>query len=98
MPDQASTQLEQIFADEWEFRLRVDPTFATMAGDHRFNDRLPGVKEEDFSRRAAAVTGFLDRLKAIERDALSQIDRLNYDFFARELQIQRDDLASGARY
>ena len=46
-----SAQLKQLFDEEWAFRLQENPTFATQAGERRYNDRLPKVKEEDFARR-----------------------------------------------
>jgi uncharacterized protein (DUF885 family) len=94
----SSTQLAQLLADEWEFRLRENPTFATQAGDHRFNDRLPAIKEEDFVSRGAMLRSFMDRLKSIERSALSLSGQIDYDFFARELNIQVDDLAFGTYF
>ncbi len=40
----------------------------------------------------------ISRLEAIESGQLSPAGQIDYDFFARELQIQRDDLAFGAQY
>jgi uncharacterized protein (DUF885 family) len=93
-----NSQLTQLFSDEWEFRLRENPTFATQAGDHRFNDRLPGIKEEDFKRRATALQEFIERIQSIERAALSTAEQVDFDFFVRELQIQADDLSFGGYY
>ncbi len=98
MSDRFSAQLKQLFAEEWEFRLRENPTFATQTGDHRYNDRLPAMKESDFVRRQETLRGFLEQLKAIDRPALSPMEQVNYDFFASELQIQIDDLVFGAYY
>lgn len=83
-----SEQFRQLVSDEWESRLRENPLFATLAGDHRYDDRLPGAKEEDFTRQQAALQGFFTRLGEIDRAALSPADQVNYDFFARELEIQ----------
>ncbi|HVW36206.1 MAG TPA: hypothetical protein VHB99_02835, partial [Pirellulales bacterium] len=43
----ASEQLQKLFDDAWQFDLREDPLFATQAGDHRYDDRLPRVSEAD---------------------------------------------------
>jgi len=83
-----SIQFSRIIDDEWEHRLRRDPLFATMAGDHRFDDCLPGSKEEDFLRQEGALKSFLARLGKIDRASLSPVEQVNYDFFARELQLQ----------
>ncbi len=82
----ASSGLQQLIADEWEFRMREDPLFATQCGDHRYDDRLPSISEADAERRLAHMREFLRRSQAIDRDALPGADRLNYDVFTRYLQ------------
>lgn len=98
MPETSSSQLKALFAEEWEFRLQENPTFATQAGDHRYNDRLPGVREEDFARREKILRIIQQRLNAIDRESIPPAERIDYDFFARELQIQIDDLSFGTQY
>src|SRR5215204_5255899 len=39
----ADGQFAALLHDEWEFRLREDPLFASETGDHRFDDKLPKV-------------------------------------------------------
>ncbi len=86
-----SKQLYELFAKEWEFALEEDPLFATYVGDHRYNDKLQSVTLEDFARRYRANQSFQQRLRALQRDSLSQADRVNYDIFARRL---RDKIAA----
>jgi uncharacterized protein (DUF885 family) len=81
--DLASSQLQELFADEWEFRLRENPLFATYCGDHRFNDKLPLVSEADQQKRLAQERAFLDRLLVIDRAALAVQQQTNYDIFRR---------------
>ena len=83
-------RLRQIFEDAWEFELREDPLFATMVGDHRFNDRLPSVSRADFERREARCRSFLDRLHALDKSRLSGADEIDYEIFERKLD---DELA-----
>ena len=33
-------QLQKAIDEEWQYRLKVDPEFATEIGDSRYNDRL----------------------------------------------------------
>ena len=82
--ERASAQLEQLFADEWEFRLKENPTFATYFGDHRFDDKLPAVSEADEERRLAQMKAFLGKLRAIDCEALSPEEQLNCDIFGRQ--------------
>lgn len=77
----------QTLVDEiWEFDMRENPLFATAAGDHRYNDRLPGVSVADSTRQDAAKQKFFERLQAIDREALSPTDRINYDILTRQLK------------
>ena len=81
--DSPSAQLQELFDDEWEFRLRESPLFATHFGDHRFDDKLPAVSEADEERRASQERTFLERLAGIDRDRLSPDEQLNYGIFKR---------------
>src|SRR5688572_14294706 len=67
----ARAQLGALIDEAWEFALREDPLFATNTGDHRYDDQLPRVSLADAKRRDVARRGFLARLEAIDRDALS---------------------------
>jgi uncharacterized protein (DUF885 family) len=78
--------LKQLMAEEWEFELREDPLFATQAGDHRYDERLPSVTVADEVRREAANKEFLARLQAIDRTQLGATDRLDYDLLQRTLR------------
>ncbi len=86
----ASAGLRKLFEDAWEFDLRESPLFATRVGDHRYNDRLPSVGVADHQRRHAAERAFLDRLRAIDRDALGPEDRISADIFER---LKQDEIA-----
>ena len=79
-------QFAALLHDEWEFRLREDPLFATEAGDHRYDNKLPKVSLADEKRRNGAHREFLARLKDIKRDALTSANQLNFDIFARLLR------------
>jgi len=85
-------QLAALFEDSWQFSLSEDPLFATHAGDHRYNDRLPRVTLADELRRIEAEREFLKRLEAIPREQLSPAEQTNYDIFRR---LKRDAVAEG---
>ncbi|MBM4002781.1 MAG: DUF885 domain-containing protein [Planctomycetes bacterium] len=71
--------------DAWEFDLREDPLFATKAGDHRYNDRLPRESLQDQRRRAAQRAELLKTLRAIDRSQLPRDEQTNYDVADRKL-------------
>lgn len=84
-PDPTAT-LSQIIAEDWEFRLRENPLFATTAGVNVHNDRLPSVAVADQTRRAAFRRGLLERLTELDSSQLQGQNRINYNMLLRELQ------------
>jgi uncharacterized protein (DUF885 family) len=84
-------QFAALLDDAWEFAVREDPLMATETGDHRYDDLLPAVSLADEERRHAARRDFLRRYEAIDRAALSPMDRVNYDIFGRQLRNQLRD-------
>ena len=87
----ASQSLHQLFADDWERGLREYPENASYHGDKRFNDRWTDLSLEAVMAREAADRETLQRLRAIDRDALPPHDQLSYDVFAwqAERAVQR---------
>jgi uncharacterized protein (DUF885 family) len=81
-----AARLHALFDTAWAYDLREDPLLATEVGEQRYNDRLPEVSAEAELRRAAARRVFLERLRAIDRSALSDQDRVSYDILERQLQ------------
>lgn len=83
-----SAELRDLFAAEWDYEMEHDPVRASGLGDRRWNDRWPDESlaaiERDHSHRVAV----LEKLKAIDRAALSPADRLNYDIF-QENEFER---------
>jgi uncharacterized protein (DUF885 family) len=80
----SSRQLQELFADQWEFTMREYPLFATHTGDNRFSDKLPSESEEDSKRQNQENRKFLERLNAIDRNKLTVTEQLNYDIFKRK--------------
>jgi uncharacterized protein (DUF885 family) len=89
-PGGAKGQLDALLAEAWETALRENPLLATATGDHRFDDRLPSMTPADLERRAAYARALLERLRAIDPEALPPTDRVSHRMFDRRL---RDDLA-----
>ena len=94
-PSEAA-RLHDLFDREWQFRLREDPLFATAIGHHDFNHQLTSVKAEDLERRVDTWRGFLDELFRIDRDQLSEDDRINADIFSSQLRGFIQDFEAGA--
>ena len=75
-----------------------NPFGATSCGDHRFNDRLPLVGEAHEIRHAAQSKEFQERLGQIDYASLPLAGQLNYDIFARDLEIQLEEMRFGLYY
>ncbi len=73
--------LNAFFAEEWERALRDSPETASYTGDTRYDDRWTDLSLTAIAAREAAARAALKRLHTIDRKALSQTARLNYDTF-----------------
>jgi uncharacterized protein (DUF885 family) len=80
-----SAQLQALFDEQWERSLRESPESATYLGDARYNDRWDDLSPDAIERRHVADRVVLERLDAIDRDALPADAQLNYDLFRRQL-------------
>ncbi len=89
-------RLHDLFVREWELRLREDPLFASYAGRHDFDHLLPQMTIEDLERRVRTWRGFLDELGRIDRQRLSEDDRINADIFSGQLESFVEDFEAGA--
>ena len=79
-------QLQAIFDESWEFQMREFPTYATAVGIHDYNDKLTSMTLADIERRAQYWQEILQRLEAIDREALSTEAQINFDMFTRRVE------------
>jgi uncharacterized protein (DUF885 family) len=85
-PLDAAAALHRLFDEQWERGLRESPETASYRGDKRYNDRWSDLSLEAIQARQQADRDALARLHAIDRDALSEQDRLSYDVFAWQIE------------
>jgi uncharacterized protein (DUF885 family) len=85
-PSEEHTQLHNLLDKAWDFEMEESPFAATVAGDSRFNDRLPSVGPEHEARRARYRDQTLARLGEIDRAHLDTQDRTSYDMFRLRLE------------
>jgi uncharacterized protein (DUF885 family) len=81
-----NADLNALFEEEWQWRLKEDPLSATGVGVNTYNDKLPSVAEKDEERRAHDRQGFLDRLHKIDPSKLNNSDRISYELFEYQLE------------
>lgn len=84
--NEATKQLYAFFNERWERRLQENPTFASLQGDKRFNDKWGDNSLAAIERRHKEDLAALARLKKIDRSKLSPTDRLNYDLYLDDLE------------
>lgn len=77
----ADEALRVLVAEEWADRMRDDPLYATQAGVRDYDDRLPSVTPADMAKQAERDRDYARRLAAIDRKALTPVNRSNHDIF-----------------
>ena len=80
--------LVTLFSDHWDAYMHWDPVFATMCGDHRFDDQLPGADESHYTDWLDQLRKFRKRLDKIDPSKLEPANRLNYNYFALMLDSE----------
>ncbi|HUP65674.1 MAG TPA: DUF885 domain-containing protein [Thermoanaerobaculia bacterium] len=83
-----SEKLRALIDEEWQWRLREFPGFATMVGDPRFNDRLEDASFEAIERRKSDRRRFLQRIQEVDRSKLTAAGQLDYDLMRRNLELE----------
>lgn len=87
-PITENKDLNSLFNNYYEERMKLFPLEATSNGDNRYNDKLP-IDFTD-SYRVTLKTFFTDYLNKIDkykREDLIENDRISYDIFKREMEI-----------
>jgi uncharacterized protein (DUF885 family) len=81
-------QLPVLVENYFEEYLKLNPLTATEIGDPRYNDQFPNSigtdhrkKEEDLER------AYLQKINALDPSGLSEEDRLTYEIFKREKEM-----------
>jgi uncharacterized protein (DUF885 family) len=86
VPVSEAKKLHELFASEWDYQLEQHPTWASRLGDRRWNERWEDRSLDSIARQHSHNIEALAKLKAIDRDALSASDQLNYDLFAKDCE------------
>lgn len=90
-----AARLHDLFAREWETRLKEDPFLATSVGRHEYDALLPSARLDDLERRAAADRKILAELTAIDRTKLSAENQVSADMLRREIEDRIADFELG---
>jgi uncharacterized protein (DUF885 family) len=87
----ASSELSVLLDDHWEWQMATSPVMASMLGDRRFNDQWGDGSLKGNEKQNQDTQEFLRRVYAIDKNALSADDQLNYELFRRQLQENVDE-------
>jgi uncharacterized protein (DUF885 family) len=91
--NEAGARLRRLFHDSDEANLRRNPISALFRGDFRYADRLGDyVSDEYYAAERAAAEQDLAALRAIDRNALNATDRLAYDVFKYQREVDLADV------
>jgi prolyl oligopeptidase len=87
----AREDLHALLDEAWEWYLAENPMVASRAGDRRYNTEWGDSSIAGIERRHLERRDFLRRVYAIDRAALPEADKLNYELFRRDLQRRVDE-------
>lgn len=92
-------KLAEFFEKYYEERLQWYPLEATIIGDPRYNDRLAIEFTDDYrSKLRDFYSRYLAEAKNYKPGELNETDKINYDVFVYETQINLDALSFKDNY
>ncbi len=86
--------LNDLLAEQWEYKLRSSPIGASFLGDKRWNDKLDDLSQEAVDKDLQETRKFLARFEAIDASGFSEQEALNKTLMVRDLKMQLE----GARF
>jgi uncharacterized protein (DUF885 family) len=94
-----SKQLAGLLDGYWQERMQLFPLEATAIGDNRYNDRLTIPIAESFRDSLKRFyTRYLNEVSAVDTAGLDQNDRMSYDVFKYEMQMNIEGLKYPTHY
>jgi uncharacterized protein (DUF885 family) len=91
--------LAKMFDQYFEVRMKLYPLEATAQGDYRFNDQLPNDISAPFRDSAKVFyQTYLDKISTYDRESLNDNDRISYDIFKREMEMNLEGLTLKAAW
>ncbi len=78
--------LSSLIEENWQYRLRAHPQFATFIGDNRYNDRLTDNSPAAIAKEMQHDREMLAALEKIDASQLSAGDKLNQGLLVRSLK------------
>lgn len=85
--DSRRKALNDLLAEQWEYRLRTSPLFASFLGDKRWNDKLDDFSQHAIDLDLQETAKYLTRFEAIDTTGFPEQEVLNKDLMVRDLKM-----------
>ncbi len=86
--------LNDLLHEQWEYTLRINPVFASIIGDKRYNDQVGDPSEKATLADLEESRKFLARFEAIDTAGFPEQEALNKELMVRDLREEIE----GARF
>ncbi len=97
--EKGNEALAKLFDRYWEDRMHLYPLEATQTGDHRYNDQLTILFTDSFKDTLRRFySNYLDSINSYRRNELDENDRISYDVFKNEMEMQLEGLQLHTNY
>ncbi|WP_242917091.1 DUF885 domain-containing protein [Pontibacter liquoris] len=85
--------LETLFRNYFEDRLKLFPLEATAIADNRYNDKLPNDISQAYKQQVRDFyRNYLNQINKIDRQVLNEQQRTSYDIFKYEMKMALEGL------
>lgn len=96
---ESNKELATLLENYYEERLQLFPLEATAIGDTRYNDLLRiDFTDSYHAKLNDFYTRYLEEINKYKRDELNEKDKLSYDVFSYELEMNKEGLAFHDNY
>jgi uncharacterized protein (DUF885 family) len=86
--------LAGLLAEQWEYTMRMNPVWASMLGDKRWNDKLQDFSAQAIDQDLKETRRFLAQFEAIDATGFPAQQALNQKLMVRNLKMELE----GARF
>ena len=95
----ANKELAVLFDNYYEDRMKLFPLEATQNGDNRFNDKLYADFTDQYRAQLKEFyTNYLAYINHYDREQLNENDKISFDVFKREMEINLEGLKFHQNY
>jgi uncharacterized protein (DUF885 family) len=93
-----SSAFAALLAEDWQYHLAHSPTYASISGDRRWNDRWDDLSLAGIEAGHQHDVAFLEKLAKLTKGKLSDADRLNAELIGREHKERIEAHALGLQF